>query len=176
MSDSGPGLEQKIEKSLEASWKEGIPAAVMLGVVDYYLIPYALFLGATTREIGILVAVPQLLASFAQLFAVRLVKFAGSRLQFLVRGTSLQAFLLIPIAFLALHPHPRRIEVLVLIMIAFRIIGNLIGTAWGSLMSDYLLPQQRGNYFGWRARTVGLAGLAGVIVSGLFLLALLGLV
>ena len=85
-------LNRKVKKSLEVSWKEGIPAAVMLGIMDYYLIPYALFLGATTREIGILVALPQLLAAIAQLFAVWVVKHAGSRLRFLIRGRNLMGW------------------------------------------------------------------------------------
>jgi MFS family permease len=141
----------------------------MLGITDYYLIPYGLFLGATTSEIGILVAVPHLLASFAQLFAVQAVQLAGSRLRFLVSGASLQAALLVPIAVLALKPFSARISILVILASVFRIVGNLIGTAWGSLMSDYLLPHQRGNYFGRRAQAVGIAGLAGIALSGLFL-------
>ena len=40
---------QKIRRSLDVSWKEGIPASVMIGILEYYLVPFGLFLGATTQ-------------------------------------------------------------------------------------------------------------------------------
>ncbi len=168
-------LNRKVKKSLEVSWKEGIPAAVMLGIMDYYLIPYALFLGAGTHQIGALVAIPHLLASIAQLFAVQVVRWAGSRLRFLSAGTFLQACLLIPMALLALRPIPYSVAILILLQALFKVIGNLIGTAWGSLMSDYLPPHRRGIYFGWRSQIVGAAGLLGIALGGSFLFLMRGI-
>ncbi len=160
------------ERSLNVSWKEGIPAAVMLGVFDYYLVPYGLFLGASAFQIGVLTALPFLLAALAQIGAVRAVRSAGSRLVFLVRGTALQAALLVPIPFLALLPGLKfRVAWLILGVIAFRVLSNYIGAAWGSLMSDYLEPERRGSYLGWRSQVVGLAGLLGVILGGTLLYA-----
>lgn len=169
-----PSLPEPIRRSLDASWKEGVPAAVMLAVMDYYLVPFALFLGATTQKIGFLVSLPHLLGSVAQLSAVRAVGSAGSRLRFLVRGTAVQALLLFPAAGLAVAGFPWRVEALIGIMIAFRVLGNYIGAAWGSLMSDYLPPEKRGHYFGWRSQIVGIAGLAGVIGGGLILTVMRG--
>lgn len=162
-------LSDKIHKSLDASQKEGIPAAIMLGIMDYYLIPYGLFLGLTTVEIGFLVAVPNLLASMAQLLAVKVVYFAGSRLRFLIRGTAVQAAVLIPVAGLVFFPFRGQIGIVIFLITTFKILGNLIGTAWGSLMSDYLPPERRGHYLGWRSQVVGIAGLTGVGLAGLML-------
>ena len=159
----------KIQKSLSISWKEGIPAAIMLGIMDYYIIPYGLFLGATVLEIGLLIAIPNLLASIAQLFAVTVVRLSGSRLRFLTRGTGLQAILLIPISLLAFAPHAKSIPILIALVTLFKMIGNLIATAWGSLMSDYLPENKRGHYFGWRSQVVGIAGVTGVALAGLML-------
>ncbi len=161
-----------VERSLDVSWKEGIPAAIMLGVLDYYLVPFALFLGARPFQIGILVAMPFLLAALSQLWAVSVVRSAGSRLDFLVRGTALQAAFLVPASLLALFPNlPHRVGLLIACAAAFRVLGNFIGAAWGSLMSDYLEPEERGHYFGWRAQVVGVAGLAGVTGAGVLLYA-----
>ena len=159
----------KIQKSLSLSWKEGIPAAVMLGIMDYYVIPYGLFLGATVLEIGLLIAIPNLLASIAQLFAVNVVRLSGSRLKFLTRGTALQAALLIPISLLAFVSHGKSIPILIMLVTLIKIIGNLIGTAWGSLMSDYLPENKRGHYLGWRSQVVGIVGVMGVALTGLML-------
>jgi len=41
-------------KSLNISWKEGIPASIMQSLTDDYSIPMALFLGATPYRSGCL--------------------------------------------------------------------------------------------------------------------------
>ncbi|OQA56335.1 MAG: Major Facilitator Superfamily protein [Candidatus Omnitrophica bacterium ADurb.Bin277] len=156
-------------KSLNLSWKEGIPASAMQSMVDEYLIPLGLFLGATPWEIGLLVAIPNLFGSCAQFFAVRIVKVLGSRLRCLATGAVLQVAFLVPIACLAPIGMPKRISLLIFFITMFRIIGGLIGTIWGSLTSDYLRPEERGFYFGWRSRITGLAGVFGIILGGVLL-------
>jgi len=159
----------KFRRSLDASWKEGIPANIMMVTLDYYLVPYALFLGASPLEIGLLVAIPHLLGSISQLLAVRVIKELGSRLRFLIHGTGIQATFLVLTALLAFYPFPGRIPVLIALATVFRILANLIGTAWGSLISEYLEPEQRGHYLGWRSRIAGIAGVAGLCLAGFLL-------
>ena len=142
---------------------------MMLGIMDYYLIPFGLFLGAKPLEIGLLIALPNLLAAVSQLLAVKVVRFAGSRLRFLTRGVATQAAILIPVAWLALTSLGGRIGILIVLVAMFKILGNLVGTAWGSLVSDYLPPKKRGHYFGWRSQVVGIAAVVGVGAAGLFL-------
>jgi MFS family permease len=54
----------------------------------------------------------------------------------------------------------------------YRIFGNLIATAWGSLMSDYLPAEVRGSYFGRRSQLVGSTAVLGVSMAGVFLFAM----
>jgi len=104
------------------------------------------------------------------MFAVWAVRLAGSRLRFLVVSAALQATVLFPIALLSLTvSFSQKIFVLIALMVIFRVLGNLIGTAWGSLMSDYLLPNQRGRYLGWRSQVVGIAGVLGMGFAGILL-------
>lgn len=159
----------KHAKSLDISWKEGIPAMVMLSITDYYFIPMALFLGANAHEIGFLVALPYLVGSIAQLCAVRFVQFWGSRLRFLIRAAYLQGILFIPIALLPKVPGPYRVQYFILLVVLFRMVGNLIGTVWGSLTSDYLPAEERGKYFGWRGQITGTAGVVGTVLGGTLL-------
>ena len=160
---------EQLKRSLAISWKEGIPASAMLGILDYYLVPFGLFLGASTQGIGFLVALPQLLASIAQLAAVKLIRRVGSRLRFIVSMSVAQAALLIPMAALALVAAPIRVFLLVLLAVVYRVLNNLIGTAWGSLTSEYLPAEKRGSYFGWRSQVVGIASLVGIGIGGLLL-------
>ena len=162
-------IRKRIRKSLNASWIEGLPSAVMLGIMDNFLIPFGLFLGASPKQIGILVAVPHLVGSIAQLYAVPAVRAAGSRKRFLVSGAFLQASLILPIAGIAYASGAWKISFLILLVAMYRIIGNFIGVAWGSLVSDYLPPQKRGDFLGWRAQITGVAGLAGIAGAGFFL-------
>lgn len=169
MNPEDPSLPRKIHKSLALSWKEGIPASVMLGIMDYYMIPFGLFLGATTQQIGFLVSIPQLLSSIFQLFAAKSVQITGSRLRFMVLISLIQACLLIPIALLSIFPFQGQVTFLIVLMAAFRISGSLIATAWGSLVSDYLPAHKRGHYFGWRSQVVGIAAVASIAISGAIL-------
>lgn len=162
-------LAHRVRQSLQISRMEGIPASVMLGVFDYYLTPLALFLSATTPQIGLLSALPHLLGSLSLLFAVKVVGWVGSRQRFIWRTAVLQAALLAPVAALPLLPLPGRVWLLIAGMAAFRVLLNLIGPAWGSLMSDYLPAERRGIYFGRRARIVGAAQLASIALAGLVL-------
>ncbi len=164
-----PDLAHRVRESLRISRFEAIPASVMLGIFDYYLIPLALFLGATTPQIGLLSALPHLLGSLSLLFAVKAVGWVGSRQRFVWRTAALQAALLIPVAALPLLPLPGKIGLLIALMAAFRVLLNLIGPAWGSLMSDYLPAEKRGLYFGGRARIVVAAQLACIGLAGLTL-------
>src|SRR5690242_13626621 len=70
---------REIKQSLDACYKEGIASALMMTILDYYLVPFFLFLKATTPQIGFLTAVPPLLSSFSQFFAVQAVRLAKTR-------------------------------------------------------------------------------------------------
>ena len=153
------------KKSLDASWKEGIAANIMLVIMDYYLVPFALFLGASVQEIGLLVAFPHFLGSLSQLLSTSMIRWVGSRLRFLIFGSMLQACLLIPMGLLTVA-FDHKIVLLIIFATFFRILGNLIGTAWGSLMSEYLAPNQRGEYLGWRSQVVGIAGILAMLLAG----------
>ncbi|MFA5159864.1 MAG: MFS transporter [Candidatus Omnitrophota bacterium] len=162
-------------KSLDISWKEGIAASVMQSLADDYSIPLALFLGAGPVEIGLLVAIPSLASSVIQLWTPKVVDLLGSRLRFLVRSTAGQAICLLPIALLPCLNGTWRITAFIVFVTLFRILGSLISTVWGSLTSDYLPAEERGHYFGWRTRIIGIAGILGTIWGGVLLFSYRGI-
>lgn len=165
----GPRPGPEIQQSLNYCRKEGVAAQVMMSLVDTYLVPFGLFLGASTQQIGALVAIPNLIASLSQLGAVRVIGWAGNRLRLILGGIALQAFLLIPVGLLPFVAESSLIAVLIVLILLHRVIGNLIGPAWGSLVSDYLPDNQRGGYFGRRLRLIGIAGVIAVCISGVVL-------
>ena len=58
----------------------------MAGVGENYFSAYAVFLKATTQQVGLLAALPPLLASFAQMLAVVLGQVMGIRKGIIVFG------------------------------------------------------------------------------------------
>jgi MFS family permease len=141
----------------------------MAGVTDYYATPAALFLGATVQQVGLITALPNLLSSLSQFFSVQVIYWVGGRLKLLVRLVLSQATLILCIAMLPLVQATHRVELLLIFLILAAMCGGLAGPAWGSLMSDYVPAKKRGQYFGWRNRSVGAVTVASVIASGLLL-------
>src|SRR5437660_7000295 len=158
-----------VRESLRSSCKDGIFASFMGGVTDHYATPLALFLGATVQQVGLITALPNLLSSLSQLFAVRVIYWVGGRLKLLVRLVFSQASLILCIAILPWLEVPNRVELLLMFLILAAMCGGLAGPAWGSLMSDYVPAKKRGQYFGWRNRTVGAVTVGSIITSGLLL-------
>jgi MFS family permease len=162
-----PEFTKTVGRSLSSCVKEGVAAQVMIGIFDYYLVPLALFLKATTPQIGVLASLPHLLSSLSQMFAIQAINLAGSRKKLLTRSIMLQLLFLLPIPFLTLAAGlPYKIELLIFFIIGFRVIGSLMGPAWGSIVSDYLPEDLRGQYFGRRAQIISISGILGIGVCG----------
>ena len=159
-------LPPAIQRSLALSLREVIPAAVMVGVVETYAVPFGLFFHATTAQIGLLVSLPQLLGACSLLLVVPLVQRLGSRLRFAVLGASLQIVVLLLVAGLALVECPNRLGALIALMAAYRVVFHLIVPAFGSLMSEYLPAGKRGGYFGLRTRILGISQILGTALAG----------
>lgn len=160
---------RKVRESLQASFKDGIFASIMLGVTDHYVTPFGLFLGATVQQVGWISSFPNLMGSIAQLFAAQAIFRIGGRLRLLVRAVLIQATLLLSISFLTSVDVPYRVELFILLLVLCALCGGLAGPAWGSLMSDYIPIRKRGRYFGWRNRILGMANVASMTVAGLLL-------
>jgi MFS family permease len=158
-----------VRASLRSSFKDGVFAALMGGVTDHYATPLALFLGATVQQVGFITALPNLLSSLSQFFAVRVIYWVGGRLKLLVRLVFSQASLILCIAMLPWLQLSNRVELLLVLLILAALCGGLAGPAWGSLMSDYIPARQRGRYFGWRSKILGSVAVGSVIASGLLL-------
>jgi MFS family permease len=164
-------VPQPVRDSLNYSWKEGVAAQVSISAFDYFLIPFAIFLGATAQQIGLLVAIPNFASSLSLLLAVRAVTIAGTRHKLLSYASGLQAVLIIPVIFLPFLPVSTagKMAVLIFLISIFRVLGSLIGPAWGSLISEYLPEGQRVQYLGWRSRMVAISGIASTAFWGTLL-------
>jgi len=140
-----------------------------MGITEYYVVPFALFLNATPQQVGWLSAFPSLVGSMAQLFAVRLIYWTGGRLKLLTRAVWAQATFLLCLSLLAYFRFDYQVALFILLLVLATLCGGIAGPAWGSLMSDYIPMQKRGQYFGWRNQMLGLVSVTSVICAGLLL-------
>jgi len=80
-----------VERSLQCSIRDGVAYSVMTGGAEAYLSAFALYLSASTAQIGWLVALPPLIGSLAQPLSAWLGRRTGGRRPIILFGARMQA-------------------------------------------------------------------------------------
>jgi MFS family permease len=161
--------DPQTDRSLKHSLWDGVFFSAMIGTAESYFSAFAVFLKASTAQIGVLAALPPLLASFTQLTSAWLGRRIGKRREIIVFGALLQALTLIPLALLpALFPS-LALPLLIGCAVFYYIGPNLGSPQWGSLMGDLVPESRRGRFFALRTRLSSLANFSLLIAAGLVL-------
>lgn len=155
----------RIKKSLRFSFIDGVFASCMIGFTQEYFTPFLLLLGATARHIGMLSALPNLFASLIQLKSPDLVEHVRSRRKIINTFVLLQAFMLLPITMVAFGGGTGPF-IFIGMVVMFTFFGAIATPAWGSLMSDLVDENKRGEYFGWRNRVLGFVIIISTFIAG----------
>ena len=156
-----------VDRSLKHSIKDGIFFSAMVGGAESYFSAFAVFLKATTAQIGVLASLPPLLASFMQLVSAWLGRKTGKRKELIVVGALFQTVCFLPVATLPLL-FPEHAVPLLIVAIVFYFLGpNLGAPQWGSLMGDLVPEDRRGRFFALRTRLSSFASFTALIVAGL---------
>lgn len=165
-------IEEKARKeSLKNSFFDGLFASLNLGFSQNYLVPFALFLRASSFQIGILSSLPQFAGSLAQVLSPDIVDQLKRRVKFIANAVFLQAFSWLLISFLPIFPGEKIILYIILLTLNTSF-GAAATPAWQSLMSDTVAKERYGEYFAWRGRVLGFITLLANFIAG-FLLFLL---
>jgi MFS family permease len=161
--------DPRTDRSLKHSLWDGIYFSAMIGTAESYFSAFAVFLKATTAQIGVLAALPPLLASFSQLTSAWVGQRIGKRREIIVFGALLQALTLIPLALLpALFP-ALALPMLIGCAVIYYVGPNLGSPQWGSLMGDLVPESRRGRFFALRTRLSSLANFSLLITAGFVL-------
>jgi MFS family permease len=155
-----------INSSLKHSIRDGAAYAVMSGSGETYFSAFAVFLKATTAQIGFLSSVPPLLASFAQLLSAWLGHIYGNRKVIILIGASLQALVWIPIAILPFLSTQYSVEIFITCVILFYAFGNLASPQWSSLMGQLVTENKRGRFFARRTRISSMMSFFSLVTAG----------
>lgn len=141
----------------------------MGGVSESFFSAFAVFLKASTPQVGLLASLPPLLASFVQLFSVWLRQVSGVRKGIIVAGAVLQIVALLAIAIVP-HLFPDHAFPILLVAVVVYFIGpNLGAPLWASLMGVLVPESQRGRFFARRNRLSSIASFSALITAGLVL-------
>ncbi|MBU0548817.1 MAG: MFS transporter [Candidatus Omnitrophica bacterium] len=159
---------QKTSRSLKFSFRDGIFASAMIGFTQDYFTPFLLLLGGTVRHVGMLNALPNLFGSLIQVKSADITEKIKSRRKTINIFVFIQAFMLLPMAIVALRGGISP-AVFIAFVTLFASCGAISTPAWGSLMSDLVAKERRGEYFGWRNRILGLIIIGSALIAGFIL-------
>ncbi|MDD4878832.1 MAG: MFS transporter [Candidatus Omnitrophica bacterium] len=159
----------KIRQSLRNSFIDGAFCSAMIGFVDQYITPFAVALKATSEQIGMLTAFPNLVASLIQLKSADVTEHLKSRMRIIRIFVFFHAFMFLPILLIPLIFTTNRALWLILFVTMAASFNAFPGPAWTSLMADHLPARSRGKYFGWRNRLLGMITVACAFLAGFIL-------
>ncbi len=160
---------EKVKKSLNYSVKDGAAAAAHGGVTNTYMSPFAIALGATNQQIGLLTSIANLLAPIFQLRALKSLRKGISRKKIVLTWVLLQSLILIPILLIPFLFEENRIPILIFLVVIYTIISHYPGPTWASWIGDLVPSRARGEYFGKRNRIAGSIALVVTILAGVVL-------
>lgn len=161
--------DPRIRQSLKHSIRDGAGYAAMTGSGESYLSAFAIFLKATTEQIGFIASVPTLLASFAQLLSAWLGHQFGHRKIIILIGATLQAIIWLPLLLLPILVPQHAVELLILCIVLYHAFANLTAPQWASLMGELVSENKRGRYFAQRTGISSITSFAALIAAGFLL-------
>jgi len=160
--------EQKIKDSLRYSILDGIFYSSMVGFGESFFSAFAVFLNATSFQIGLIGSLPQMLGSLSQLYSNKLMERIKSRKRLVSLGAVLQGIMYIPVI-LTYFFGELRVFHLILFVSLYWVFSAIVSPAWNSWMGDLVPENERGSYFGRRNKLAGFASYIGFVLGGFVL-------
>lgn len=156
-----------VERSLDASIKDGAAYAVMLGLGEMWVGTCALFLGAGPSGVGLLSTIPLFLGACAQMATPRVLDRMRRRKGLVLGGAVCQMLAWGPMIAALYLPRAAAFWLLLGGFIVYYVSVHFTVPAWMSLMGDLVPASARGRYFGFRNAMALLLQLLSVSVAGI---------
>lgn len=169
-------IVKKIRNSLNLALGEAFSSAAVQGFGNVngitgsqYIVAYALAMKATVSEISLIMSLPVLMASLAQLHSAGLIKMLGNRKRVSVIVGLFSIFMWLPFIFIPFIFHSNQVWGLLIFYILITLFWTLDDPAWESLLSDLVPHRRRGKFLGRRKLLGGITLLATSFAAGLIL-------
>ncbi len=158
----------QLRQTLVYSQKEAVASASMTATGDNFFNAFAIYLQASTMQMGWLTAFPQLLGAVMQLFSVWLGAWLPCR--HLVTATAaFQAVVVLLLALLAVFRPDNAMVLLIVLAMLYHSALSLIQPQWRAWMGSLVPKNRRGVFFAARTRLTMASSLAVFIGGGLLL-------
>ena len=160
--------EDRIKKSLKYSVYDGAAFAAMDGMTASFLTPFAIALNASTHLIAALTYVPHLFGAFVQLLTAKIVEVLKDRRKIIVVASLIHAILWIPLLLIP-YVSPEKKYLIIVYVSLQTIFAELMSPVWNSLIGDIVPVFERGRFFAFRNKIVGVATFLSAIIAGAIL-------
>lgn len=161
--------DPQTQKSLQHSLKDAGAYAVMIGIGETYLSAFALFLKASTPQMGLLASLPSLLASLVQLLSAWLGRWTGQRKLIILTGVMIQTLAWLPLMILPMLFRDYAVPLMIACVVLYHCGAHLAAPQWSSLMGDIVPDRRRGRFFARRTGIVSIVTFVALMVGGLIL-------
>jgi MFS family permease len=170
MSDQATTLDHaSMQRTMRISVIDGMFGNASENMIGPFLALFALALGATKGQIGLLAALPALLSNSLQIPSAQLTERLGNRQRLVVITSGISRLIFIPIALVPLMLEGDIAIYAFIALVTLRGLINSIGVpGWTSIMADITPRHARGSYFGFRNVMCNSAALVGTLVAGWF--------
>ncbi|NMB45995.1 MAG: MFS transporter [Firmicutes bacterium] len=146
---------------------DGIFASASENMIGPFLALFALALGATKGQVGLLAALPALVSNSMQIPAARLTERLGDRKRLVVITSVISRFFILAIATVPLMLQGDVAIYTFIGLVTLRgLFANLGVPGWTSIMADITPRDSRGSYFASRNMLCNMAALSGTLVAG----------
>jgi len=159
----------EVDHALHHSVKDGVAYSVMSGAGEAYLSAFAILLKATPGQIGLLAALPQLIASCAQLVSAWLGHRNHRRMPIILIGARIQCLSWLPLIILPLLFPDYGVVLMLCAVMLYYFGANLTIPQWSSLMGDLVHKRRRGRYFAYRTQLASITSYIAMLSAGLLL-------
>ena len=158
--------EKEIKKGLDKSLADGGAVAARDAITTNFTTPYALALGAGNEQIGIIMALPTLVATLSSPISGKLIETAGSKKLFATKSWLLSHLTWLPVALLPSIFLDGTLVALVVLLCIAHVFGSAGSTAWASWMAELVPEKIRGKFFGKRNTIAGISAFLATLIAG----------
>lgn len=146
---------------------DGMFANASENMIGPFLALFALALGATKGQVGLLSALPAFISNSLQIPSARLTERWGDRKQLVVITSIMSRMTILGIATVPLLLEGEAAIYTFIGLVTLRGLFSSIGVpGWTSIMADITLKDSRGRYFAYRNMMCNLAALGGSLIAG----------
>ena len=163
-----PGPLNTSDRNARNLYREVFWASILTAAAAFNA-PFALRLGASNAEIGLLSSIPALLAILITVPSGQFYSRRSRRLPWIVGSLFIYRLGFLIVAMIAWLPVANRGTALIWLLIAFAIPAHFFGVGWSSMMADVVTEAKRSEVFAARNILVAIAVTLGTLGAGRWL-------